>query len=124
MGCLGWVLLAPFAGLAWAAIKVVDHSIKKGNKPLGVLISILLGGISVGLGYLLAYVGWTESDGLNLYQVTYPVAGWIGMVIGGGIVVGGILRTMTMTKEDVELEELAEKLKKKSSSDGNKEPRS
>jgi hypothetical protein len=31
---------------------------------------------------------------------------------------------MTMTKEDVELEELAEKLKKKSSSDGNKEPRS
>lgn len=123
MGCLGWVLIAPFGGLALAAIKVVNYSIKKGNKPLGILISILLGGISLGLGYDLAYVGWTEYEGLNLYQVTYPVAGWIGMVIGGGIIIGGIFRTLAMTKEQVELEELVENLKGKSSSDEDKKPR-
>lgn len=124
MGCLGWVLIAPFGGLAFAAIKVVNYSIKKGKKSLGIIISILLGGISLGLGYDLAYVGWTEYEGLNLYQVTYPVAGWIGMVIGGGIVIGGIFRTLAMTKEQVELEELVEKLKERSSSNEDREPRS
>jgi len=124
MGCLGWVLIAPFGGLAFAAIKVVNYSIKKGKKPLGIIISILLGGISLGFGYDLAYVGWTEYEGLNLYQVTYPVAGWIGMVIGGGIVIGGIFRTLAMTKEQVELEELVEKIKERSSSDEDREPRS
>jgi len=123
MGCLGWVLIAPFCGLAWAAIRVVNYSIKKGKKPLGIIISTLLGGISLGLGYDLAYVGWTEYEGLNLYQVTYPVAGWIGMVIGGGIVVGGIIRTLAMTKEQVEMEELVEKLKKRGSSEEDTEPR-
>jgi hypothetical protein len=123
MGCLGWVLIAPFVGLGYAAIKAVDYFIKKGKKPLGILISILLGGICLGLGYDLAYVGWTEYEGLTLYQVTYPVAGWIGMVIGGGTVIGGIIRTLAMTKEQVELEELVEKLKGKSSSDEDKKPR-
>jgi hypothetical protein len=65
MGCLGWVLIAPFVGLGFAAIKAVNHFIKKGKKPLGILISILLGGISLGLGYDLAYVGWTEYEGLT-----------------------------------------------------------
>ena len=124
MGCLGWVLIAPFIGLGYAAIKAVDYFIKKGKKPLGVLISILLGGISLWLGYDLAYVGWTEYEGLTLYQVTYPVAGWIGMVIGGGAVIGGIIRTLAMTKEQVEAEELAEKSKERSSSEEDTEPRS
>ena len=88
MGCLGWVLIAPFVGLGWVAIKMVNYSIKKGKKPLGILISLILGGISLGLGYDLAYVGWTEYEGFNVYQVTYPVAGWIGMVLGGCIVIG------------------------------------
>jgi len=124
MGCLGWVLIAPFSGLAFAAVKLVDYFIKKGKKPLGILISILLGGISLGLGYDLAYVGWTEYEGFNVYQVTYPVAGWIGMVLGGCIVVGGIFRTLTMTKEQVELEEFVDKLEERHRRDKGRELRS
>jgi len=121
MGCLGWVLIAPFVGLGYGAFKAVDHFIKKGKKPLGILISILLGGISVGLGYDLAYVGWTEYEGFNLYQVTYPVAGWIGMVLGGCIVVGGILRSLAMTKEQVEMEEFVDKLEERRKSEKDRE---
>ena len=124
MGCLGWVLIAPFGGLAFAAIKVVNYSIKKGKKPLGILISLILGGISLGLGYDLAYIGWTQYEGLNLYQVTYPVTGWIGIVIGGVIVIGGIFRTLTMTKEQVELEEFVDKLEERSRRDKDRELRS
>ena len=113
MGCLGWLLIAPFGGLAFAAVKLIKYSIKKGNKPLGILLSIILGGISLGLGYDLAYIGWTEYEGFTLYQVTYPVAGWIGMVIGGVIVVGGIFRTLTTTKEQVEMEEFVDKLEER-----------
>jgi len=124
MGCLGWVLIAPFGGLALAAIKVVNYSIKKGKKALGILISLVLGGISLGLGYDLAYVGWKEYEGFNVYQVTYPVAGWIGMVIGGGIVIGGIFRTLAMTKEQVELEEFVDKLEERRKSEKDRESRS
>ena len=124
MGCLGWVLIAPFSGLAFAAVKLIKYSIKKGNKPLGILISILLGGISIGLGYDLAYIGWTQYEGLNLYQVTYPVTGWIGMAIGGVIVIGGIFRTLTMTKEQVEIEEFVDKLEERHRREKDRELRS
>jgi hypothetical protein len=124
MGCLGWVLLAPFGGLAWGAYKVGDYFIKRGNKPLGVFLSFLLGGLCSGLGYCLAYVGWIEQRGLEAYRITYPIAGWFGIVVGGLAIVVEISRILTMTKEDVEMEELAEKLKKKSSSDEDKQPRS
>jgi len=123
MGCFGWVLIAPFAGLGFAAVKLVNYFIKKGKKPLGILISILLGGISLGLGYDLAYVGWTEYEGFNVYQVTYPVAGWIGMVLGGCTVVGGILRSLAMTKEQVEMEEFVDKLEKRRRSEENRASR-
>jgi hypothetical protein len=113
MGCLGWLLLAPFAGAIWLAYKVGDTCIKRGRsyKPLGLFVYFLLGGFCVGLGYFLAYVGWTEWRGSELYQITYPIAGWFGMVMGGINIVVGIWRTLTMKKEDVELEELMEKLK-------------
>jgi len=124
MGCIGWVLIAPFAGLGFAAVKLVNYFIKKGKKPLGILISILLGGMSLGLGYDLAYVGWTEYEGFSVYQVTYPVAGWIGMVLGGCIVVGGILRSLAMTKEQVEMEEFVDKLEERRRSEEDRASRS
>jgi hypothetical protein len=46
------------------------------------------------------------------------------MVIGGGTVIGGIFRTLAMTKEQVEKEELVEKLKERGSSEEDTEPRS
>lgn len=113
MGCLGWLLLAPFGGAIWLAFKAGDACIKRGGsyKLLGVFLYFLLGGFCIGFGYFLAYVGWIEEKGLELYQITYPIAGWFGMVMGGITIVVGIWRTITMKREDVELEELVEKLK-------------
>jgi len=112
MGCLGWLLLMPFAGACWLAIKAVDACIKRGMRPLGFLICLLLGAFCIGLGYFLAFEGYTEWRGSELYKVTYPVAGWIGIVIGGITILIGTWRSVAVTKEQVELEELTEKLEK------------
>ncbi len=114
MGCLGALMLLPFAGASWLAVKIVDSCAKKGGgmRLLGVLASFILGGICVGLGYWGAFEGYTEWRGTELYQVTYPVWGWIGIVIGGIIIIFFSLRALTVTKGEVELEELEEKLDK------------
>jgi len=45
-GCIGWVILLPFAGAWWLTIKIVDACIRKGAamRPLGILVSLLVGG--------------------------------------------------------------------------------
>lgn len=121
MGCLGALMLLPFAGATWLAIKIVDSCAKKGGEMrlVGVLASLILGGICVGLGYWGAFEGYTEWRGTELYQVTYPVWGWIGIVIGGIIIIFFSWRALTMTKQEIELEE-EERLKKESEEEASK----
>lgn len=114
MGCLGALMLLPFAGATWLAVKIVDSCAKKGGgmRLIGVLASLISGGICIGLGYWGAFEGYTEWRGNELYQVTYPVWGWIGIIIGGIIIIFFSLRALTMTKQEIELEEKEERLKK------------
>ena len=53
------------------------------SKVVIVVVSLVIGGLCIRLGYDLAYVGWLEWEGLQQYRVTYPVNGWI-IMIGGG----------------------------------------
>jgi len=96
-GCLGWLILLPFAGAIWLAYKIVDACIKKGGsmRLLGILVCLVVGGGSIVGGY---FIG--------------PIVGWFIMAIGGLLVVVGVWRSLAITKEDVELEELTEKLDK------------
>ena len=96
-GCLGWLILLPFAGAIWLTYKIVDACIKKGGsmRVLGILVCLVVGGGSIAGGY---FIG--------------PIVGWFIMAIGGLLVVVGIWRSLAMTKEEVELEELQEKLDK------------
>jgi len=114
MGCLGALMLLPFAGLSWLAVKIVDLCAKKGGgmRLMGVIASFILGGICIRLGYWGAFEGYTEWRGTELYKVTYPVWGWIGIVIGGIIIIFLSLTALTKTKQQIELEEREEQEKK------------
>jgi hypothetical protein len=92
---------------------VGNACVKRGGiaRLLGFFSSLVLGGGCIGVGYWLAYIGYEDWEGLELHQVTYPVAGWFGMVFGGLIGVGGSMRCLTATKEEVEGEEELERLK-------------
>ena len=56
---------------------------------LGDLVTILLGGITIRLGYWFAVEGFTVWQLLG-HQFMYPVIGWIYMVAGGLAIVMGI----------------------------------
>jgi hypothetical protein len=111
---IGYLMLLPYAGISWLAVKIAGSSAKKGGRTrlLGIIASFILGGICIGLGYWGAFKGYLEWRGNELYQVTYPVWGWIGIVVGGIIILFCSLRALTMTKRDIEIEEENEKLKK------------
>ena len=112
MGCLGWLLLMPFSIASLIAFKAVDFCIKKRIRLLGLLICLILGGFCIGLGYVIAFEGFDEWRDLVLYKVTYPIAGWVGMIFGGITILVGTWRSVAITKEQVELEERTEKLEK------------
>lgn len=113
-GCLGALMLLPYGIAVLLAKKIVESCAKKGGlvRLLGVLACLILGGFCVGLGYWGAFEGYTEWRGLELYQVTYPVWGWIGIVVGGSIIVFFSLRSLIASKQEIELEEQEEKIKK------------
>ena len=96
-GCIGWLILLPFAGAIWLAYKIADACIKKGGpmRLLGVLVCLLVGGGSIYAGY---HIG--------------PIVGWFIMAIGGLVAIVGTWRNLVVTKEQVEAEELSEKLDK------------
>lgn len=96
-GCLGWLILLPFAGAWWLTIKIVDACIKKSDamRPLGILVSLLVGGGSIVAGY---YIG--------------PIVGWFIMGVGGLVAIIGVWRSLVVTKEYIEMEELNGKLEK------------
>jgi len=94
-GCIGWLILLPFAGAWWLTIKIVDACIKKSDalRPVGILISLLVGGGSIAAGY---FIG--------------PIVGWLIMGIGGLVAIIGVWRSVVVTKEYIGAEELSEKL--------------
>jgi hypothetical protein len=72
----GWFILLTFSG-AWAlTLKIVDACVKKSGalRPLGIVVSILVGGGSIFAGY---FIG--------------PIVGWFIMAVGGLVAVGGTL---------------------------------
>ena len=87
MGCLGWLMLLPLVvayGLTVWVVRACNH---KGSlwRILGVLASLVIGGICIQVGYWVGIEGSTEGQ----YQVTYPVFGWIAMISGGLIALIG-----------------------------------
>jgi predicted transporter len=114
-----WLLLAPLAFAFWLAITVANASVKRGWRLIGVLTSLAIGGFCILIGYWFAIDGvtqwrFTEWQGLETYQVTYPVLGWIIMVGGGLIAILGTWTALIGTKQEIELKEEMEKLEKKS----------
>lgn len=92
MGCLGYLILAPMGLLAWIATKAINYSVQGGSKRLvGMVACPVLGGLCVFMGWWLAFVGYLDTRPDGVYQVTYPVAGWIGIVAGGIFVLIGTL---------------------------------
>jgi len=96
-GCIGWLILLPFVGAWWLTIKIVDACIKKSDalRPLGIIISLLVGGGSIYAGYSIG-----------------PIVGWFIMGAGGLVAIIGVWRSLVVTKEYIEAEELSEKLDK------------
>jgi uncharacterized membrane protein len=87
----------PFAGIWWLTFKIIDACIKKSNalRPLGIIVSILVGGGSVVAGY---FIG--------------PIVGWFIMGIGGIVAIVGVWRSLSATKEYIEIEKQQEELEK------------
>jgi len=102
---LGWLILLPFAGAWWLTIKIVDACIKKSDalRPLGILISLFVGGGSIVAGY---FIG--------------PIVGWFIMACGALVVIIGTWRSLAAAKEEVELEELTEKVEEERKRQGQK----
>ena len=94
---IGWLILLPFAGVFWLTWKAVNACAKKGGflRLIGALLSLVVGGFSI-------YAGWQIG----------PIVGWFIMVCGGGLAIFGTWRVLTATKEELEWEELEEKLNK------------
>lgn len=80
-GCLGWLILMPIVVAFWLAVVIASACGKKGNswRFLGILSSILIGGVFAGFAHLL----FSGEDGTTLLQ-------WIGIIAGGLIVLLGI----------------------------------
>jgi hypothetical protein len=111
---IGALMLLPYGGAFWLALKIVNACAKRGGvmRSFGVLASLILGGVCVGLGYWGAFVGYEETRGMALYQVTYPVWGWIGIVAGGLLIIFLSLRSLTVTKQEIESEAKEEQTEK------------
>ena len=86
---IGWLILLPFAGAWWLTIKIVDVCIKKSDalRPLGIIISLLVGGASIYAGYLIG-----------------PIVGWVIMGVGGLVAIIGVWRSLVVAKYQVERE--------------------
>ena len=121
---VGLAFACAVGGACWVSYRVCDACIKRGGiikRLLCILVSLILAGFSIGLGYFFAYIGWIEQEGAEFYQVTYPIAGWFGMVVGGLNSIFLVIRALRWSREDVELEELEEKLEKEAKKRANRQ---
>ena len=94
MGCLGYLILLPFGLLGWVAIKAINYSVQGGVRRLvGILACPVLGGLCVWIGYWMAFEGYLDYRPDGIYQTTWPIAGWIGIVGGALYILIGTLWT-------------------------------
>jgi hypothetical protein len=97
MWIFGLLIALPFAGAWWITLKIVNQCIKTNYvfRLIGVVLSLLVGGVSICLGYDIG-----------------PIVGWFIMFGGGALAIGGTIRSLGMTKEGVIREERKEKEEK------------
>jgi hypothetical protein len=103
-------MLIPFVGAFWITIQTANFCVKKGIRLVGIFSSLALGGFCTMLGYWGAFVGYEETRTNGIYQVTFPVWGWIGLVGGAVIALFGIWTSLAGNKEEIELREEAENI--------------
>jgi len=101
MWILGLLMLLPLIGAFGLTVWVVRACVQKGGlwRLLGCLISLAIGGVCVLVGYWFGVEGFTEWEGLESRQVTYPVLGWVDMVGGGLIAIIGTMSALFGMKE-------------------------
>jgi vacuolar-type H+-ATPase subunit I/STV1 len=89
---MGYLLLLPVGLLGWVAIKAINYSVGGGSRRLvGIFVCPVFGGLAVWLGWWLAFEGYMETKPDGIYQVTYPIAGWISIIIGALYILLGTL---------------------------------
>ena len=89
---MGYLIILPIGLFAWIATKAINYSVQGGVRRLvGILACPILGGLCVGIGWWMAFVGYLDYQTDGVYQITYPVAGWFGIVSGGSYILVGTL---------------------------------
>lgn len=79
-----YILLLPIALFCLIIRQAVNFSVQGGARRIvGIIVSPILGMPCVWVGWWMAYVGYLDYEPEGVYQVTDPVAGWIGIVFGG-----------------------------------------
>ncbi len=89
MGCLTWLFLMPLAFAFWIVVIISNTCVKKGGlwRLLGILASIVIGGICMQVGY------WFTEEGID-------ILGWIIMIGGGAIAILGTWTALVGTKAE------------------------
>ena len=87
---LGFVILMlPYMVLMSIALVAIRYSVQGGSRRLvGFFGCPVLGAVCVGIGWWVAYIGFPED---SIHYVAYPVAGWIGIVLGSICILFGTL---------------------------------
>ncbi|MFC1986095.1 hypothetical protein ACFLWC_03775 [Chloroflexota bacterium] len=102
---LGWLFLLPLAFAFWLTIMIANGCARRGSgswRFLGVLSSLVIGGICIQVGY------WFTEEGMT-------ILGWIDMIGGGIMALLGTWTSLIGKREGIELREKIEKF------DGGKE---
>ena len=90
MGCLGYIFLLPWVVIGGVVSVAVRYSIKGGfRRAVGIIVCPIVGGLGFWLGWWLTFEGYLETQADGIYQVTYPVAGWLGMVVSALFIFNG-----------------------------------
>lgn len=117
---MGWILLLPLGAAIFISGYLVNELIKLGGRTrfmplfrfIGVAIMVGAAAGCIVAGYVFAIEGSTSQEWKNgelvIERTTYPVAGWIYMIVGGCWGIIGTLGAVTRTREDVLLDEKKE----------------
>lgn len=114
-GFVGWLLLLPLIFAFWLTMTIANACARRESgawRLLGVLASLVIGGICIQVGYWFAIEGFTEWEAGGYQVVKYPVLGWIDMIGGGIMAILGTWTALRVTRKAIELRELEEKLEK------------
>ena len=101
-GLIGWLFLLPLAFAFWLTITIANGCARRESgswRFLGVLSSLIIGGICIQVGY------WFTEEGMT-------ILGWIDMIGGGSMALLGTWTALVGTRKEIELREEMEKLGK------------